>query len=89
MLARHDAILNFTCAEMINSEQIKMAMSGAEELVQQVIKVGFGGGTPRMHGWFIVLRLYARYSVQHGGRGSRWRVRMHSVDMIEGDTTKF
>ncbi|RRT81951.1 hypothetical protein B296_00002490, partial [Ensete ventricosum] len=38
MLARHDAILNFTCAEMINSEQIKMAMSGAEELVQQVIK---------------------------------------------------
>ncbi|URE13593.1 beta-amylase [Musa troglodytarum] len=54
MLARHDAILNFTCAEMINSEQIKMAMSGAEELVQQVIKVGFGDGTPRMHAWFIV-----------------------------------
>ncbi|CAL9764108.1 unnamed protein product [Musa acuminata subsp. burmannicoides] len=44
MLARHDAILNFTCAEMINSEQIKMAMSGAEELVQQVFSAAWREG---------------------------------------------
>ncbi|KAJ4813285.1 Beta-amylase [Rhynchospora pubera] len=36
MLSRHYAILNFTCAEMRNSEQPEEAKSGPEELVQQV-----------------------------------------------------
>lgn len=37
MLSRHNAILNFTCLEMRNSEQIPEAKSGAQELVQQVM----------------------------------------------------
>ncbi|KAG9454245.1 hypothetical protein H6P81_007149 [Aristolochia fimbriata] len=36
MLSRHHAMLNFTCVEMRDSEQIPDAKSGAEELVQQV-----------------------------------------------------
>lgn len=36
MLSRHYAILNFTCLEMRNSEQIAEAKSGPQELVQQV-----------------------------------------------------
>lgn len=35
-LTRHDAILNFTCVEMRDSEQPEEAKSGPEELVQQV-----------------------------------------------------
>ncbi|RWW90148.1 hypothetical protein BHE74_00000715 [Ensete ventricosum] len=34
-LTRHDAILNFTCVEMRDSEQPEEAKSGPEELVQQ------------------------------------------------------
>ncbi|XP_062187614.1 beta-amylase-like [Phragmites australis] len=45
MLARHDgAILNFTCAEMRNSEQIEEAMSAPEQLVQQVLSAGWREG---------------------------------------------
>ncbi|XP_056158399.1 beta-amylase isoform X3 [Syzygium oleosum] len=36
MLSRHHAILNFTCLEMRDSEQIAAAKNGPEELVQQV-----------------------------------------------------
>ncbi|XP_024312658.1 uncharacterized protein LOC100831927 isoform X2 [Brachypodium distachyon] len=46
MLARHDgAVLNFTCAEMRNSEQAQEALSGPEELVQQVLSAGWREGT--------------------------------------------
>lgn len=46
MLARHDgAVLNFTCAEMRNSEQAEEAMSAPEELVQQVLSAGWREGT--------------------------------------------
>lgn len=41
MLSRHNALLNFTCLEMRNSEQSAEAMSGAQELVQQVISSSF------------------------------------------------
>ncbi|KAI9094225.1 hypothetical protein K1719_026807 [Acacia pycnantha] len=41
MLSRHDAILNFTCLEMRNSEQPSKANSGAQELVQQVLSGGW------------------------------------------------
>ncbi|KAK1679918.1 hypothetical protein QYE76_040766 [Lolium multiflorum] len=42
MLARHDgAVLNFTCAEMRNSEQPEEAMSAPEEIVQQVLSAGW------------------------------------------------
>lgn len=41
MFARHNAILNFTCLEMRNSEQPEEAKSCAQELVQQVIHSGF------------------------------------------------
>uniref|UniRef100_A0ACD5UML4 Uncharacterized protein n=1 Tax=Avena sativa TaxID=4498 RepID=A0ACD5UML4_AVESA len=45
MLARHDgAVLNFTCAEMRNSEQPEKAMSAPEELVQQVLSAGWREG---------------------------------------------
>lgn len=45
MLARHDgAVLNFTCAEMRNSEQPEEAMSAPEELVQQVLSAGWREG---------------------------------------------
>lgn len=37
MFSRHNAILNFTCLEMRNSEQPEEAKSCAQELVQQVI----------------------------------------------------
>ncbi|XP_057525945.1 beta-amylase-like isoform X2 [Amaranthus tricolor] len=37
MLTRHNAILNFTCLEMIDTEQPSEAFSGPEELVQQVL----------------------------------------------------
>lgn len=36
VLSRHNAIFNFTCIEMRNSEHPKEAKSGPEELVQQV-----------------------------------------------------
>ena len=36
MLSRHDAVLNFTCLEMRDSEQDAAAESAPEELVQQV-----------------------------------------------------
>ncbi|KAJ8749172.1 hypothetical protein K2173_018643 [Erythroxylum novogranatense] len=41
MLARHHAILNFTCLEMRNDEQITIAKSGPQELVQQVLSAGW------------------------------------------------
>ncbi|XP_028796536.1 beta-amylase isoform X2 [Neltuma alba] len=41
MLSRHNAILNFTCLEMRNSEQISEAKSGPQELVQQVLSGGW------------------------------------------------
>ncbi|KAK4795628.1 hypothetical protein SAY86_027954 [Trapa natans] len=41
MLSRHRAIFNFTCLEMRNAEQIAIAKSGAEELVQQVLSGGW------------------------------------------------
>ncbi|KAK7261051.1 hypothetical protein RIF29_27354 [Crotalaria pallida] len=37
MLSRHNAILNFTCLEMRNHEQIPEALCGPQELVQQVL----------------------------------------------------
>lgn len=37
MFSRHNAIFNFTCLEMRNSEQKIEARSGAQELVQQVM----------------------------------------------------
>ena len=36
MLSRHDAILNFTCLEMHDSEQPANAKSAPQEIVQQV-----------------------------------------------------
>nr|XP_018674589.1 PREDICTED: beta-amylase-like isoform X3 [Musa acuminata subsp. malaccensis] len=44
MLARHDAILNFTCVEMRNWEQIRRAKSGPEELVRQVFSAAWREG---------------------------------------------
>ncbi|KAJ7948198.1 Beta-amylase [Quillaja saponaria] len=44
MLPRHHAILNFTCLEMKNSEQIAISKSGAQELVQQVLSGGWREG---------------------------------------------
>ncbi|XP_066394954.1 beta-amylase-like [Miscanthus floridulus] len=45
MLARHGgAILNFTCAEMRNSEQVEEALSAPEQLVQQVFSTGWREG---------------------------------------------
>ncbi|TKW35150.1 hypothetical protein SEVIR_2G353000v4 [Setaria viridis] len=45
VLARHDgAILNFTCAEMRDSEQPKAAMSAPEELVRQALSAGWREG---------------------------------------------
>lgn len=44
MLSRHYAILNFTCLEMRNSEQIAEAKSGPQELVQQVLCGGWREG---------------------------------------------
>ncbi|XP_061364390.1 beta-amylase-like [Gastrolobium bilobum] len=41
MLSRHNAIFNFTCLEMRNSEQRAEAKSGAQELVQQVLSGGW------------------------------------------------
>nr|AFK39290.1 unknown [Medicago truncatula] len=41
MFARHNAILNFTCLEMRNSEQPEEAKSCAQELVQQVLSDGW------------------------------------------------
>ncbi|XP_015936073.1 beta-amylase-like [Arachis duranensis] len=41
MLSRHDALFNFTCLEMRNSEQRPDARSGAQELVQQVLSGGW------------------------------------------------
>ncbi|KAK6919432.1 Glycoside hydrolase, family 14 [Dillenia turbinata] len=41
MLRRHNAILNFTCLEMRDSEQSAEAKSGPEELVQQVLSAGW------------------------------------------------
>uniref|UniRef100_A0A7N0TBN6 Beta-amylase n=1 Tax=Kalanchoe fedtschenkoi TaxID=63787 RepID=A0A7N0TBN6_KALFE len=41
MLSRHDAILNFTCLEMRDSEQPANAKSGPQELVQQVLSGGW------------------------------------------------
>ncbi|XP_072951326.1 beta-amylase-like isoform X2 [Typha angustifolia] len=43
-LSRHDAILNFTCVEMRNSEQSEEAKSAPEELVQQVLSAGWREG---------------------------------------------
>ncbi|KAE9600696.1 hypothetical protein Lal_00045888 [Lupinus albus] len=37
MLSRHNAILNFTCLEMRNREQIAEALCAPQELVQQVL----------------------------------------------------
>lgn len=37
MLSRHNAILNFTCLEMRNSEQEDEVKSNVQRLVQQVI----------------------------------------------------
>ncbi|XP_078168312.1 beta-amylase-like isoform X2 [Carex rostrata] len=45
MLSRHNAIFNFTCVEMRNSEHPKEAKSGPEELVQQVLSAGWREGT--------------------------------------------
>lgn len=45
MLARHGgAILNFTCAEMRDSEQPEEALSAPEQLVQQVLSAGWREG---------------------------------------------
>ncbi|EER97340.1 beta-amylase isoform X1 [Sorghum bicolor] len=45
MLARHGgAILNFTCAEMRDSEQPEEALSAPEQLVQQVLCAGWREG---------------------------------------------
>ncbi|KAM3262924.1 hypothetical protein ACQJBY_053210 [Aegilops geniculata] len=44
MLKRHHASLNFTCAEMRDSEQSSQAMSAPEELVQQVLSAGWREG---------------------------------------------
>ncbi|XP_009776413.1 beta-amylase [Nicotiana tabacum] len=41
MLSRHHGTLNFTCLEMRNSEQPAYAKSGPQELVQQVLSVGW------------------------------------------------
>ncbi|KAK2370281.1 beta-amylase 3, chloroplastic [Trifolium repens] len=41
MFSRHNAILNFTCLEMRNSEQPEEAKSCAQELVQQVLSGGW------------------------------------------------
>ncbi|CAL9080430.1 unnamed protein product [Musa textilis] len=43
-LTRHDAILNFTCVEMRDSEQPEEAKSGPEELVQQVLSAAWREG---------------------------------------------
>ncbi|XP_073005111.1 beta-amylase [Typha latifolia] len=43
-LSRHDAILNFTCVEMRNTEQSEEAKSAPEELVQQVLSAGWREG---------------------------------------------
>ncbi|CAO1941724.1 unnamed protein product [Urochloa humidicola] len=45
VLARHDgAVLNFTCAEMRDSEQPEEAMSSPEELVRQALSAGWREG---------------------------------------------
>lgn len=44
MISRHYAILNFTCLEMRDSEQISKAKSGPQELVQQVLSGGWREG---------------------------------------------
>nr|QBQ34101.1 beta-amylase [Hordeum vulgare]QGJ04017.1 beta-amylase, a-1,4-glucan maltohydrolase [Hordeum vulgare subsp. vulgare] len=44
MLKRHRASINFTCAEMRDSEQSSQAMSAPEELVQQVLSAGWREG---------------------------------------------
>ncbi|XP_020095134.1 beta-amylase-like [Ananas comosus] len=44
MLKRHEAILNFTCVEMRNSEQSENAKSAPEELVQQVLSAAWREG---------------------------------------------
>ncbi|KQK15872.1 hypothetical protein BRADI_1g25440v3 [Brachypodium distachyon] len=44
MLKRHHASLNFTCAEMRDSEQSSEAKSAPEELVQQVLSAGWREG---------------------------------------------
>ncbi|GJP51534.1 hypothetical protein CLOM_g10699 [Closterium sp. NIES-68] len=44
MLARHSAMLNFTCAEMRNHEQYWEARCGPEGLVQQVLDAGWQEG---------------------------------------------
>lgn len=41
MLSRHYAILNFTCLEMRDCEQVPEAKSGPQELVQQVLNAGW------------------------------------------------
>nr|XP_016487646.1 PREDICTED: beta-amylase-like [Nicotiana tabacum] len=41
MMSRHHGTLNFTCLEMRNSEQPAYAKSGPQELVQQVLSVGW------------------------------------------------
>ncbi|KAK1324421.1 Beta-amylase [Acorus calamus] len=41
MLSRHEAILNFTCVEMHDTEQPVEAMSAPQELVQQVFSAGW------------------------------------------------
>ncbi|WOK99765.1 hypothetical protein Cni_G08477 [Canna indica] len=43
-LTRHDAILNFTCVEMRDSEQPEEAKSAPEELVQQVLSAAWREG---------------------------------------------
>ncbi|XP_009388864.3 beta-amylase [Musa acuminata AAA Group] len=43
-LTRHDAILNFTCGEMRDSEQPEEAKSRPEELVQQVLSAAWREG---------------------------------------------
>uniref|UniRef100_A0A453BCR7 Beta-amylase n=1 Tax=Aegilops tauschii subsp. strangulata TaxID=200361 RepID=A0A453BCR7_AEGTS len=44
MLTRHHASMNFTCAEMRDSEQSEEAKSAPEELVQQVLSAGWREG---------------------------------------------
>ncbi|CAI0550475.1 unnamed protein product [Linum tenue] len=44
MLSRHNAILNFTCLEMRNSEQPAYAKSAPQELVQMVLSDGWKEG---------------------------------------------
>lgn len=69
MLARHDgAILNFTCAEMSNSEQVEEAMSAPEQLVQQVLSAGadlqYATGVYRTPGQKIIfLYIYGQKSI--------------------------